>query len=53
MARYTGQNLLEAVLQQTDRATRYVNCGTTVATSCTPNPQEIKVMVEALWSADM
>ena len=39
----------EALLPQTDRATRYisrnlVNCCSTVETSCTANPQQIKVM---------
>ena len=37
----------EALLQQTDRATRcvsLVNCCTTVGTSCTTNPQQIKIM---------
>ena len=38
-----------AVIPQTDRATRYVsrnlvNCGTTVGTGCTTNPQQIGVM---------
>ena len=39
----------EALLPQTDRATRYVsqnlvNCCTTVGTSCTLNPQQIAVI---------